>query len=157
MIAFTLCFALLNLLDFFSAKAEHYEKMHLQLPKKLKQWNQKLMRWGEKFASSKWCIVVMAGIGMAVSTGEFLCTGQIYLSSIVVLVQKNTAGYLPLLLLFVYSLAFVIPLLILMLVLFFGKKAFGVSEAVLEKIPVIKLISAVLFILIAIYMIVAIL
>ncbi len=153
MIAFTICFALLNLVDFFFARAERYEKMHLQLPKKLKQWNQKLMRWGEKFVLSKWCIVVMVGIGMAVATGEFLCTGQIYLSSIVVLVQKNTAGYLPTLLLFLYSVAFVIPLFIIMLIMSFGKKAFGISEAVLEKIPWIKLISSILFIIIAVYMI----
>lgn len=154
MIVFAVCFAVLNILDFFKARAERYGDMNLQLPKKVKKMNQSLLKWGNKFSAAKVGAFIMFGIGMAVATGEFLCTGQIYLSSIVIMVQKGTGGMLPALLLAVYSVAFVTPLFIIMLIIYFGKKVFGVSEAVLEKIPLIKLVSAILFVAMAVYLIV---
>ncbi len=153
MIIFAVCFALLNLLDFYKARAERYGDMNLQLPGRVKKMNHSMLCWGNKFTAAKLGAVIMFGIGMAVATGEFLCTGQIYLSSIVIMVQKGTGGMLPTLLLAVYSAAFVVPLFVIMIVIYFGKKVFGMSEAVLEKIPVIKLISAVLFVAMAVYLI----
>ena len=87
------------------------------------------------------------------ATGEFLCTGQIYLSSVVILVQKGSAGLFPVLLLLLYSIAFVIPLIVLMLVLYISKKYFEASEFILDKIPLIKLISSLLFVAMAVYLI----
>lgn len=155
MIVFAVCFAALNLFDFYKARAERYGEMNLQLPGKVKKMNHAMIRWGNKFSAARLGTVIIFGIGMAVATGEFLCTGQIYLSSIVIMVQKGTGGMIPTLLLAVYSAAFVIPLLVLMLIIYFGKKVFGMSEAVLEKIPIIKLVSAVLFVAMAVYLIIA--
>lgn len=155
MIVFAVCFAALNLFDFYKARAERYGEMNLQLPEKVKKMNHAMIRWGNKFSAARLGTVIIFGIGMAVATGEFLCTGQIYLSSIVIMVQKGTGGMVPTLLLAVYSTAFVIPLLVLMLIIYFGKKVFGMSEAVLEKIPIIKLVSAVLFVAMAVYLIIA--
>lgn len=155
MIVFAVCFAALNLFDFYKARAERYGEMNLQLPEKVKKMNHAMIRWGNKFSAARLGTVIIFGIGMAVATGEFLCTGQIYLSSIVIMVQKGTGGMIPTLLLAVYSAAFVIPLLVLMLIIYFGKKVFGMSEAVLEKIPIIKLVSAVLFVAMAVYLIIA--
>ena len=153
MIVFAIVFAVLNIIDFFKARAEKYGEMNLQLPSKVKSWNHTLLKWGNKFTTEKYGPFVMFIIGMIVATGEFLCTGQIYLSSVVIMVQKGTQGNLPLGLLAIYSVAFVLPLLILMLIVYFGKKIFGMSEAVLEKIPWIKLISAVLFVAMAVYLV----
>lgn len=153
LIIFVVAFAVLNIVDFFQARSEKYEKMKLQLPGGLKKLNHRVLKWGNRFTATKWAVFIMIVIGMVVATGEFLCTGQIYLSSIVMLVQKGTGGLFPMLLLAIYSVAFVLPLLILMIVIFFGKKVFGMSEFVLEKIPLIKLISALLFIAMAVYMI----
>lgn len=129
--------------------------MNLQLPEKVKKMNHAMLRWGNKFSAAKLGAFILFGIGMAVATGEFLCTGQIYLSSVVIMVQKGSGGMIPTLLLAVYSAAFVVPLFIIMLIIYFGKKVFGMSEAVLEKIPLIKLISAVLFVAMAVYLIIA--
>lgn len=155
MIVFAICFAALNLFDFYKAREERYGEMNLQLPGKVKKMNHTMLRWGNKFSAARLGAVIMFGIGMAVATGEFLCTGQIYLSSIVIMVQKGTGGMIPTLLLAVYSVAFVVPLIVLMLIIYFGKKVFGMSEVVLEKIPLIKLISAVLFVAMAVYLIIA--
>ena len=153
MILFAVCFAILNLVDFFKARAEKYGEMNLQLPKKVKKMNYAMLKWGNQFSTAKWGAVLLFGIGMIVATGEFLCTGQIYLSSIVIMVQKGADGMIPTMLLAIYSVSFVLPLFILMMLVYFGKKVFGMSEAVLDKIPWIKLISAVLFVGMALYLI----
>jgi len=155
MIVFAVIFAVLNIIDFFKARNEKYGEMNLQLPKKVKKLNHTILKWGNKFTTEKYGPFVMFVIGMIVATGEFLCTGQIYLSSVVIMVQKGSQGMLPVGLLAVYSVAFILPLLILMLIIYFGKKVFGMSEAVLEKIPWIKMISAILFIAMAVYLIIA--
>lgn len=153
MILFAVCFAILNLVDFFKARAEKYGEMNLQLPKKVKKMNYAMLKWGNQFSTAKWGAAILFGIGLIVATGEFLCTGQIYLSSIVIMVQKGTDGMIPTMLLAIYSISFVLPLFILMLLVYFGKKVFGMSEAVLDKIPWIKLISAILFVGMALYLI----
>jgi len=149
-VAFCIIFALLNLWDFFKARKEEFGSMKLQLPKGLKKKNQDLIKKG---SDSKAGAILMFFIGMAVATGEFLCTGQIYLSSVVIMVQKGSAGVFPVALLAIYSLAFVLPLIVLMIVLYFSKKAFEASEFILDKIAWIKLISAILFVGMAVYMI----
>lgn len=46
-----------------------------------------------------------------------------------------------------------IPLIVLMLVLYISKKYFEASEFILDKIPLIKLISSLLFVAMAVYLI----
>lgn len=155
MVVFAILFAILNLFDFFNAKNEKYGNMKLQLPSPLKKLNHNMLRWANRFTTAKVGAVIMFLIGMVVATGEFLCTGQIYLSNVVILVQEGSTGLYPFLLLALYSVAFIIPLVILMIALYFGKKSAMANEFVLEKIPLIKLISAILFVGMAIYFIFA--
>ncbi len=154
MIAFAVIFAVLNIMDFFKARKEDYGGMTLQLPGRFKKFNHTMMKWGNHFVAARYGVLIMFGIGMVVAMGEFLCTGQIYLSSIVIMVQRGS-GILPRVLLAVYSIAFVVPLIILMIVVYVGKKVFGASEFVMEKIPWIKLISAMLFVAMAVYVVVS--
>ena len=153
MIVFALLFAALNLWDFFTAKKENFGSMKLQLPKALRKKNEGLLKWAAGYRTARLSGLLLFFIGMIVATGEFLCTGQIYLSSVVILVQKGSAGLFPVLLLLLYSIAFVIPLIVLMLVLYISKKYFEASEFILDKIPLIKLISSLLFVAMAVYLI----
>lgn len=153
MIVFALLFAALNLWDFFTAKKENFGGMKLQLPKALRKKNEGLLKWAAGHRTARLSGLLLFFIGMIVATGEFLCTGQIYLSSVVILVQKGSAGLFPVLLLLLYSIAFVIPLIVLMLVLYISKKYFEASEFILDKIPLIKLISSLLFVAMAVYLI----
>ena len=154
MIIFAIIFALLNIGDFVQARKENYGAMKVQLPKALKHWNQELLRKSEKYFTARLGAIIMFAIGMIVAMGEFLCTGQIYLASIVVMIQKGSADVIPRFQLAFYSLGFILPLLIVMFAIYFGKKVFGVSEWILEKISWIKLITAILFVGMAVYMII---
>ncbi|MDF2844129.1 MAG: cytochrome c biosis protein [Herbinix sp.] len=154
MLIFIVAFATLNLFDYVMAKKEKYNRMVLQLPSGLKQFNHQVMRRIATYSGSKYLIVIMVLLGMLLAFGEFMCTGQIYLTSIIVLIQGNQIEWVAILYLIIYSFAFILPLLIITLFIYFGKKVFTLSEGLLEKLPLIKVISSVLFIILGIYIVI---
>lgn len=153
LLIFVVAFALLNLRDSMEAKKENYDKMVLQLPSKLKRIYHNLMRKTSSYIDSKYLIIVMLLLGMVLAFGEFLCTGQIYLTSILVLVQSDNASLISVVYLLVYSFAFIVPLLAITIFVYFGKKTFDLSEVLLEKLPFIKIASSILFILFGMYIV----
>jgi cytochrome c biogenesis protein CcdA len=60
-------------------------------------------------------------IGLCSSMFEFICTGQIYLPTIYYISTKDTTGYLWRLVL--YNAAFALPMVLIILLMFFGKNA----------------------------------
>jgi len=153
LIIFIIAFAVLNMNDYIRAKQEKYNKMVLQLPSWLKGFNQRIMKNAAKYTGSRYIVVLMIFIGMLLAFGEFLCTGQIYLTSIVVLIQGSSVEWLAVFYLILYSIAFILPLIILIIFVYIGKKVFHLSEKLLEKLPLIKIISSFIFILFGIYVV----
>jgi cytochrome c biogenesis protein CcdA len=153
LLLFVAAFALLNLRDSMEARKENYDKMVLQLPSKLKKVYHNLMRKTAKYIDSKYLIIAMLLLGMVLAFGEFLCTGQIYLTSIIVLVQSDNASLMSVIYLLVYSFAFIVPLLAITILMYFGKKTFNLSEVLLEKLPFIKIASSILFIIFGLYIV----
>ena len=147
-------FVILNILDFFAARSEKYDKIKLQLPTAFRRFNHK---WIKKITGieNTWLLVLISfGIGVVISVGEFLCTGQIYLASIMYMLQSSMSININALILFlIYALAFVLPLVILTLVIYKGKEIFDVSEVIREKMHIIKLINIIIFILFGIFVI----
>lgn len=153
LIIFIIAFAVLNLNDYVMAKKEKYNRMILQLPSHLKHFNHNIMRRLAKYSTSKYFIVIMVLLGMLLAFGEFMCTGQIYLTSIIVLIQGSRIEWIAVLYLIIYSFAFIIPLLIMTLLVYYGKKVFNLSETLLVKLPIIKVVSSVLFLLFGLYIV----
>jgi cytochrome c biogenesis protein CcdA len=153
MLIFVIAFAVLNLVDYVMAKKERYDKMILQLPSELKKQNHNIMRRIAKHSSSKYLIVIMILLGMLLALGEFMCTGQIYLTSILVLIQGSRIEWIAVLYLIIYSFAFILPLLIMTVLIYYGKKVFTLSEGLLTKLPMIKVVSSILFILFGLYIV----
>lgn len=146
-----LCLAVLNIKDFFHVKNEEYGKVTMQLPKSLRRLNHNFMRSAvEKFKDYKALVLISFGIGLILALGEFLCTGQIYLSAIVTIIQKDSNfNFKALLYLVIYSTAYIIPLLILAAAVAEGKAVFDISERIRENLNIIKLINAVTFVIFA--------
>jgi cytochrome c biogenesis protein CcdA len=87
-------------------------------------------------------------LGIVVSVGEFLCTGQIYLATIIMMIRNNPVFDLKTMEYFVlYGIALVTPLLVLCIILYKGREMFQVSEKMRENMPWIKLANALLFLL----------
>ena len=146
LIAAAFLFAVLNFSDFLKAKNSQYGRMLLKLPKKLQAADKNLM---EKFIQDKkkpLCISVFI-LGFLISAGEFLCTGQVYLATLLTMnyvdTGKNGFSYLLILL---YILMMILPSLIIVLLINRGKRMHIVSDYIVSHTGIIKLINVLLFI-----------
>lgn len=140
-----------NLLDYLAAKEQKYHKIRLQLPVKLRQFNHRMIEKFIKQTHSKYAVVGVFVLGIVISAGEFLCTGQIYLATIIYLL-KRTAGYsgITLIALLLYVGAMVLPLCLLIILAYKGHRILVLSEFVRKHMTKIKMINAILFIVFAI-------
>ena len=139
-----------NILDYFNARNERYGKIRVQLPQKLRAFNNGLIKKtvenGELFM-----IPIVFLLGVVVSAGEFLCTGQIYVATILYVMRSGDVSAIPAFL--TYVTAMIIPMSILLFLCARGRRLLELSEFSRKNLPVIKLANAVLFLAFALYMI----
>ena len=85
-------------------------------------------------------------VGMIIGSTEFLCSGQIYLSSIVTIIQSESIMFSKAIIyLGIYSAVCILPMILIVLLIDFGKKTFEISKIFVNKIMYIKLSYIVLF------------
>lgn len=145
-LAVVVALIVLNLLDYFSAKSEKYNKIRVQLPTKFRKFNHRIIKKISGIANIKLIIVISFALGMLISLGEFLCSGQIYLTTIVTILQADRSlSFQAFSYLLIYDFAFIVPLLILTFVIYKGKGVFEVSETIREKLHWIKLVNIAIF------------
>ncbi len=138
----------LNIHDMFAARGERYGRIRLQLPEKLRRINHKMIKTLANVDRESVFLPMSFIVGMLIAAGEFLCTGQIYLATIVLVLQTNpVSDFRALSYFLMYGLAFILPLMIIIVIVHKGKALFEVSEAVRAKMPLIKLINTVVFLL----------
>lgn len=152
----SLCFAvaalflsILNFRDYFFAGKGEYGRIKAQLPRKLREWNHhKIGRLKE--VPERFLIPAVFVLGVIISAGEFFCTGQIYLASIIYLIRENSAeGIRNYLYLAVYTAALCIPQLLLILIIQKARSMTGASRLTLKGMPAVKLIYGIFFLILA--------
>ena len=153
--AAALILCLLNLYDFWNTRKKQYGKVVVQLPGKLRKWNhgriEKL-----KSISPKWLLPTVFLLGVVISAGEFFCTGQLYVASIFTLLKQGKQELLTVAaVLLVYVLAMCIPQMVLILVIHRSKNLLSASRFTLEGMPVVKLISAGVFLVLFFFLLLA--
>lgn len=148
--------AMLNIYDFIMIKRNKYGKIKAQLPTKFRRINHNMIRQVvDRFAQSKWIVYVCFILGMAVAATEFLCSGQIYLSTIVTVVQNGSNNIMQgIIYLIIYCVICIVPLMIIILIMYRGVKEIEVSTFITNHLDKIKLIYALVFIVVSIYMII---
>lgn len=138
--------AVMNFLDFLAAKSEKYGNIRMQLPTGLRKFNHKLIKRLTDVKNEGWLLLICFGLGVLISAGEFLCTGQIYLATILYVLQNSTGLNMTSLVYFIlYCLAFITPLIVFTVIVHRSKGFFSLSEAVRGKMHIIKLVNALLF------------
>jgi cytochrome c biogenesis protein CcdA len=148
-IALSLLLCALNLADFINARRENYGAIKVQLPKALRRFNHRLINKVIE-GDPRFLMIGIFLLGIAVSAGEFLCTGQIYLATILYLLRADSGGRpLAFTALFCYTLAASLPPALAVLLCHKGKQALALSEFARKKMPVIKIANAALFALFA--------
>ena len=140
----------LNLSDFAAAKSEKYNRIRMQLPLGLRRLNHRWIKVMET-AGENVLLLLSLCLGIAVSAGEFLCTGQIYLATILYLLKRSPAfDWQTFGALLVYIAGMLLPLLVLTLAVHKGKKVFGLTELARKNLPWIKLSTAAVLLLFAV-------
>ncbi len=142
--SFTLAF--FSLKDYFLAKKGNYKDMVLQLPDKFKLKIHKNIK--EKTRGSS-IIISSIILGIMVSLFELACTGQIYLPTIIYLTKTESfKGFIYLIL---YNIMFIIPLVIIFILFYSGVSSKKIADIFQKNVPLIKLLTFILFLLLGLF------
>lgn len=146
--------AILYLIDFVNVKRKQYGKIRMQLPTALRKWNHERIEKASKI-NAKWMIPAAVVLGIVISAGEFFCTGQVYLAAILYMMKmqqemklQTNAAFI------VYVTAMCIPSFLIVLVIEKTKNVIRMSNKTLEWLPAIKLVTAIVFFMFAVFMLI---
>jgi thiol-disulfide isomerase/thioredoxin len=133
---------IMNINDFLNAQKGNIKGIKLQLPKKLRKMNHNIIKTLSSVMDSKTIILTSFILGLIISIGEFMCTGQIYMVSIFSVMNMQLNIYLYFL---IYDLIFVLPLVIIGLVIYKGKGIISISDFLGRNIKIVKLLNIIVF------------
>jgi hypothetical protein len=136
----------LNILDMMAARREKYGDIRLQLPTALRKINHRWIKSISAIKDNRLLVPTCFVLGIVISVGEFMCTGQLYLATIIQLLHAGrTFDFRAAGCFLLYGAALVIPLSILILAIHKGMAIFNLSEAIRKKMPLIKIANAMVF------------
>jgi len=139
-----LAFALgvLSLYDFIRARSGRAKDMFLQLPEFIKNRIQKTIRGR---ARTERVAIAAFVTGVIVSLLELACTGQVYLPTLCFVVGVPELRNNAILYLMLYNLMFVIPLVIVFIITYFGASSTSLAGFMQRNIAPVKLLTSILF------------
>ena len=140
-----LSFGSFYLIDFIHVIRKDYGKVRLQLPERLRKWNHEMIGKLTNIPGRLWYPVLFL-LGIVISAGEFLCTGQIYLAELLYMARQNPGVGVELTLnLTIYLAAMCVPMILLVLLVSRGKTVMSASHLSVKALPVIKLTYSIFF------------
>jgi uncharacterized membrane protein YuzA (DUF378 family) len=135
--------------DYFKASAGKAGEMTLQLPKKVKGIIHKIIR---KQVRMRYFVLAALTTGFLVSLFEFLCTGQVYLPTIIYITGIPELKTKAMFYLVIYNLLFILPLVVIFLAAYFGATSNKISGIFAKHVSTIKILTALLFFVLAVFM-----
>jgi hypothetical protein len=141
---FVLAFFSFN--DYLLLKRGEGEKMKLKMPARLRKRMNQMIRKRTTFGGFLIGAVVT---GFFVSLFELICTGQVYLPTLVYMVQVaeftgRALGYL-----IIYNIAFIIPLVVIFILVRFGMTEKHLQIFLTRRAGLAKIFTALLFLALA--------
>ncbi len=141
----SLGFGSFYLADFIHVLKQDYGKERLRLPERLRKWNHSMIR---RLTGVQGGILypTLFVLGIVISAGEFLCTGQVYLATLLYMAEKN-GGLNGEIMgdLLIYLGAMCVPMVLLVLLVAKGRSVMSASHLSLKLLPVIKLSYSIFF------------
>jgi cytochrome c biogenesis protein CcdA len=141
--------AILTFRDYFRARKGRATEMTLKLPMNLRRRINKVIR---ENAQTRAFVLMAFVTGFVVSLIELACTGQVYLPTIVYVMSRPELAGQALLYLVLYCLMFVLPLIVVFLLSYFGTTSEQLGQFVNRHTATIKLITGLLFVGLALWM-----
>lgn len=147
---FCLVLAILSIRDYFKTRHGDLDDMALKLPEPLRKRINATVREGRK--SSSYYLSAFF-VGLVVSILELACTGQIYLPVIISMSTMPELRGRAVLFLVLYNLMFIVPLIIVFILAYFGTTSKQFTEFLKKHAAAVKIGMAVVFLLLAIWLI----
>jgi hypothetical protein len=141
-IVFALVLGILSLYDYVQLKRGHPSEMKLQLPDFLKKRIHQTIRKESK--STRYLLAAITA-GFIISLLEFTCTGQVYLPTILFVTNIPSLRGSALFYLILYNVMFIVPLLIIFGVVYWGVTSEQLVFFLKKRTSSIKLCTALLF------------
>ena len=141
-IVFALVLGTLSLYDYVQLKRGLPSEMKLQLPNFLKKRIHQTIR--EESKSTRYFLAAIAA-GFMVSLLEFTCTGQVYLPTILFVANVPSLRASAISYLVLYNLMFIVPLLIIFGVVYWGVTSEQLALFLKKRASSIKLFTSLLF------------
>jgi cytochrome c biogenesis protein CcdA len=149
-----LCLALagISLYDYLMARKGKTNRMILKLSPDLRRQVNRVIREGSKLRAFS---LVAFVVGAAVSLIQLTCTSPIYVGILFLIndvpeMQANAVLYLLL-----YNLAYIVPLVAIFILAYFGTSSEQLGCFITKRTPLIKLATAGLFLVLAGWLVVA--
>jgi len=137
-----LIFAVISFVDWLKIRQGKLNEIVLQLPKVLKQRIHGTIRTHSRMQGF---IGAAFAAGVLVSIFELACTGQVYLPTIVFVTGISEMRWIALLALVIYNLMFVVPLIVVFLMTYWGTSSKQLTNFFENKAALVKLLTALLF------------
>ncbi len=143
MITITFLFGFYSIYDYHKVRKGKKEDMKLQLPKGIKSMISRIIKHQVPL---RYFVLFAIITGVLISTLEFLCTGQIYLPTIIVVASTvpEFQGQ-AVVLLFLYNLMFILPLVIIFTLVYFGMSSEHLQGFLDRNRAMFKLLTAIVF------------
>jgi cytochrome c biogenesis protein CcdA len=142
--------AALSFRDYGRARAGQVGEMTLKLPMGLRRRIHRVIRENSQVRA----FLAMAFVtGLIVSLFELACTGQVYLPTIMFVLSVPELAAQAFLYLVLYCLMFIVPLMIVFLLSYFGTSSEQLGRFVQRNTAVIKLATALLFLGLGLWMV----
>lgn len=140
-----LSFGFFYLMDFIHVLRKEYGREKLRLPESFRRWNHTMIRKLLEIPKRFWYPVLFL-LGIVISAGEFLCTGQVYLASLVYMVNQSEGFSMQLTgNLVLYLTAMCVPMVLVVMLVSKGKSVMSASRLSLKILPAVKLAYSVFF------------
>lgn len=145
-IAIALVLGIYSLYDYIQLKKGRSSEMKLQLPDFLKKRIHQTIR--EESKSTRYFVAAVAS-GFIISLLEFACTGQVYLPTILFVTNIPSMRASAISYLILYNLMFIIPLLAIFGIVYWGVTSEQLAFFLNKRVTTIKLITSLLFFVLA--------
>ncbi len=132
--------------DYRKARQGRLEDMSLKLPQRLRGLTHDLIREGSRARNY---VLASLALGFGVSLVELACTGQVYLPTIIFVLGLPEWRLRAALALLVYNVMFIVPLIIVFLLVYFGTTSKQLLNWMNRRAATVKLGTGVLFLLLA--------
>jgi len=143
---FSVFLSVMSFSDYLKIKKGKTGESKLQLPRFIKRNIHSMIR---KKMQMKNLFAAAIVSGFFISLSEFVCTGQIYLPTLMFVSEAPSLRIKALLYLFLYNIAFVVPLVVVFIASYKGVSSSALNKFWKNKVETVKLISALFFIFLA--------